>query len=252
MTNYLIPMNKEYKNKHYPNGFLEGADKNTKSAATVLQVLGVVLCVLFIPLIVLGIRFLIKGAAGGDRFDVTGGAVLIVIGLVFVVPAVFCFLYGKKHKGKSRADLLSDWAKKNNYTQNMIQDYVNQVLNDDTYILHIAGEFEAKNRNVGVGFLTRDFLALNGAIMKREDILAVYLVNAADTIAAGSRIKPVTILNIAVCAKNGNVMSPVKKEAAEELISMLLQQNPNITTKQESILTEKEYRKITQELSAAL
>lgn len=251
MENYFTPMNERYKNKNYPHGFLAGASKNLHSAGTALFVLSVVLFVLFIPLTIFGIYFAVHGMLGGVKSDMSGGLLLTVIGLVFVIPAIFCFRYGRKLKRKTSSDLPGEWAKKFNYTESVIQNYIDQALDNDTLIIHIAGDFEADN-GTGIGLLTRDFLGLNGAIMKREDIIAIYLVKAADTVSAGNKIKTVYILKIAVCAKNCSVMSPAKEEAVNELISMLIKENPNLQTKPGVILSEKEFKEITQELSATL
>lgn len=242
MKNYFIPMNDDYRKKNYPNGFLDGAAKAMKSVGNVLIVLAVVLLVLFVPLVILGIKVAVQGMLSGYRLDVTTGLSFAGVGIVFVIPAILCFRYGKKCKKKSSEKLLSDWAKKNNYTENIIKDYVNQVLDNDTYIMNIAGEFNAKN-NVGRGFLTRDFLALNGVIMKQEDVHSIYLVIPESTI---------TGLTIAVLAKNHSAVSPAKKEAVEELIAMLTSRNLNIETKQGKILTQKEFREIFQAQSDAL
>lgn len=252
MTKYLIPMNEGYQKKHYPNGFLDGVHKTTKNGGFVLYMLTAILLVLFTPLTIFGIWSAVQGIMSGDRTSVTGGLIAGGIGILFVAAAIIFLLLGKKFLGKTPERLIDEWAEDNKYPKTVIQEYINQVLSPDTYIMHLAGEFEAKS-NVGVGFLTRDFLALYGRIMKRSDVIAACLVNTTDTIGVGSKIKPVNVLNIAIFSRNGRcAMSPVKKEAAEELIALLIRQTPNLDTRQGKILTEKEFKEYSQEIAPNL
>lgn len=247
MAKYLIQMNDDYKKKNYPNGFLAGASKNTKNAGIILYVLAAFLFIVFTPLTIAGLWFVIQGMMKGDKTETTGGLVFCVIGLVFVLPAILFLLLGTKYLRRDQGKLLEIWARDNNYSEQVIREYTNQVLNNDTYIMHIAGEFEAKS-NVGVGFLTRDFIAIHGVVMKRKDLIAVCLVNTTDTIGVGNKIKPVKVLKIAFLSKDGRcVMSPVKKEAAKELTDMLIKQTPDIDTRMGNILTEKELEEFIQE-----
>lgn len=250
MKKYFIPMTEDYQKKYYPNGFLDGAHKTTKNSGIVLMVLAAFTFLLFTPLLISGVWWIVQGILAGDSDDVTGGLVFGAIGLVFVAAAIIFLLLGKKFRQRNPEELVKIWAKDNKYPENVIKEYINQVLNSDTYILHIAGEFDAKS-NLGVGFLTRDFLALQGVVMKRSDIIAAFLVNTTDTINAGSKIKTVHVLKFACFSRNGRCMlSSAKKEAAEELIAMLSSRNPDLDTRPGAILTEIAFREYAKKIAA--
>lgn len=244
MEKYLTLMNEEYKKKYYTNGFEEGVHKNTNFCGKVLCVVAIILLVLFIPFVMLGLWFIITSSGDGDL--VVTGLIIAGIGLFFVIPAIVVFYFGKKFLRRTPESILAKSAKDNNCSESIIREYMNQVLNSDTYILHIAGRLEAKS-NIGTGFLTRDFLAL-GAITKRSDIIAVRLVNVSDVYGVGYKIKTKYILTITfLCRDGGCLSSSVKKDAAKELIAIIIAQNPHIDVNLEKILTEKEFKQFKQE-----
>lgn len=250
MEKYLTRMNEDYRRKYYPNGFTEGVHKNTKGAGNALCVVAIILLVLFAPLTIFGMWNVVR--SNGDDKLVSVGLIFTVIGLVFVVPAIGVFYLGKKIRRQSPEELLDELAKNNNYPKSVIQEYMNQVLHSDTYILQLAGWLEAQS-NVATGFLTRDFLALQGAIMKRSDMIAACLVNVSETYSVGDKIKTKYVLNIAFLCQNARcVMSNVKKEAAEELTALLFSQNPVLDIRMEYILGEKAFEEYKQETFAHL
>lgn len=244
MAKYLTLMNEDYKKKYYPNGYLEGVRKSLSYFPKKLYIYGIISLILSVPLITFGIWLF--ATSHGDSGRKTAGNIIIFIGVFFLIQSICVFYMKKIRSHRTPETILNLYVEENNYPKSVIQEYVNQVLNSDTYILYTTGQPEAKS-DIGYGFLTRDFLGFD-SLVKRSDIIAARLVYVAETNHDEDNIMTNNVLNIAFLCKNARcLMIPVNKEAAEELTAMLITQNPYIDIRLENILTEKELEEYTQE-----
>lgn len=235
MKGKFIPMTEKYKRKHYPEGYFAALTKSHVKA-------GIGLLIMAVPCLLIGIAgiggilwlFLHEG---GTASDIPGMLLLLLFPGAFLAIGIFCLWAGRWRKGSSLEEEIRSSAEASQYPESVIRDFDRQVGNPDTLVVQLKSDGT-------IGILTRDYLCCLGAlVIKRAEIKGAYLVERADKIMVGNKMKTVYSLDLSILSKHGTCGSFVgaKQESAEHLIALLRESNPDLDTAGGKVFSEKEF-----------
>lgn len=249
MQSYFVQMNEDYINKHYPNRsvFSSVNKSNQKNGIGIYAFFGILMVMSGLGT-VWGIVTTIGCIKEGESDMVAPG--LFIIGFFFVIFAISIFTIRFTHKRNSLGaeGLIKKSAKNSECNESEIREFELQAMASDSFILALTGKMKAMLSGQKDGILTRDFIYLadcNNIVMKRSDIVGAFLVERTFYINENKYTrKPVRYLTITIVSnKCIQTLAETSIEAGKALLTMLQEQNPQIDTKNCSVIQEKEHNK---------
>lgn len=249
MQTYFIQMNEDYINKHYPNRSIFSSinNSNKKIGIGIYALFGIFMVMSGLGT-VWGVVTLMERIKEGESDIIAPG--LFIIGFFFIIFAVslFTIILTKKRNSLGAEGLIKKSAKISKYSENEIREFELQAMASDSYILNLTDKIKAALSGQKNGVLTRDFIYLadiKNIVIKRCDIVGAFLVERTLYVTENQYTqKPITYLTVSIVSNKGiQTLAETSIEAGKALLAMLQEQNPQIDTKDCSVMQEKEYNK---------
>lgn len=237
---YFIPMTDEYKEQHFPGGFFETMERNSrKNMKATYMFAGLLIAFFCIPLLA-GIRMLMTASGSGST----------IIGLFFAAAGFFFIMIGvgliriSRKRGSLGVDgFIRVCAQGSGYSEEDIRTFGSQATAEGSYAVQLQGKAEAGSW--GLGILTEDFVFFSASdrlLMKREDIVLACLEEVEGVEGSGKNKKKVHYPEIVlVSGKKEFLRMRTSKEGGRKLQAMLKKQDNAIDTADGKILSEKEF-----------
>lgn len=255
MESYFVPMNEEYRSKHYPEGSVFSAiHKSSKKGSVFVYIFFFLFLLVFAAGTIFSIIRLIETITAGEEDMISVGIFAICFCLVMFIICLLPIVLTKKRNASGLEGLMKKSAKNSACTESELREFERQALASDSYILALTAKYKAVLNGQNDGILTRDyiFLADNlNIVMKYSDIVGAFLVERIIYITVDNKSKSINSLTISLVS-NKNVQSfvDISKEAGAELLSILLEKNPQIETKGGSVISEKEFNQYCKEMAS--
>lgn len=255
MQTYFAQMNEDYINKHYPNRsvFSSVNKSNQKNGIGIYAFFGILMVISGLGT-VWGIVTTMERIKEGEGDMLAPG--LAIIGFFFVIFAlsIFTIILTKRRNSLGADGLIKKSAKNSECNESEIREFELQAMASDSYILALTGKMKAVLSGQKNGVLTRDFIYLadfKNIVMKRCDIVGAFLVERTFYINGDKyTYTPVKYLTVTIVSnKNIQTLAETSIEAGKALLEMLKEQNPQIDTKNCSVIQEKEYHKYCKTMS---
>lgn len=246
MESYFVPMNDEYKNKHYPNDSVFSAiHKTSKKGGIFIYIY----FTFFLLVFALGTIFctivLIETVRAGENDTIGEGIFAVCFCLVMSAGCLLTIVLTKKRAAGGAEGLVKKSAKNSAYDESEIREFERQAMASDSYILSLTAKYKATLNGQRDGILTRDYIYLAdnlNIVLKYSDIVGAFLVARTINIMVNNKSKRIDSLTISLVSnKNVQTFVDASVEAGSELLSILLEKNPQIETKGGSVIQEKEF-----------
>lgn len=245
MTNAFTPIDEEYRQKHYPNGYFESLAK--KSGGITLIVCGAVLGLMGLAVGYAAVHFLLDLIHGEGYDGIVGGTIfMLLLALAFLVPGVLLIRFGIRRKGMDADAWIKKSAGASGYPESAVREFAQQAVSSDSIRLQLAGSLDAVS---GKGILTRDYILfenlLDLCVIKRSDITGVYLVSLPSTVRVGKQVRTVYNLNVAVFSSHKtSIVTETDRKPGEQLVAMLTEKHPSIDTAGGRVLSAREFEEM--------
>lgn len=239
MAEKVVLMDRAYREKHYPKGYFAAIAKGARGGGVVLIICGLILALMGLGILALEAAFL----TGGDPADSITEIIFIgIIGLVFLVPGIFIIYFGIRRMKMNETDWIKKFMEASDYPEDVIRDYGNQVLEDESLRLQLGTKAIE-------GAVTRDYMCIGNllapCVIKIEDITGAYFVETSDRINVNGKMKTIYATNIAVFSNHNTYMiAEAKEKSVKQIQEVLTQKNPAIDTAGGRLLSEKEYQEM--------
>lgn len=239
MADKLVPMDRAYREKHYPKGYFAAIAKGARGGGIALIICGAVLALMGGGILALVISSMTDGDFNPER-DLSAMIFFGVVGLLFLVPGILIIWGGIRRRRMKAEDWIRKFAEVSDYPESVIRDFGNQALEDGSVRMQLGA-------NAIQGVLTRDYICicnlLAPCIIKIEDIVGTYFVEMSNQISVNGRMKTIYNTNIVIFSNHKTQMvSQAKEKTVRQLIEILTIRNPAIETAGGRLLSEKEYQ----------
>lgn len=246
MESNFVLMNEEYKKKHYPDGSVFSEIlKMTKKG-------GIGIYFFFVPFmlvsavgIVFSAKMLIEVIVAGENDMISVGVFALCLCVVFFLVTLLPIILTKKRSSLDVEGLMKKSAKYSACDESQIREFERQALASDSRILALTATYKAKLNGQRDGILTRDYIFLadnQNIVMKYSDIVGAFLVERIIHLTVDNKTKTIDSLTISLVSnKHVKTFVDASVEAGSELISILLEKNPQIETKGGNVIQEKEF-----------
>ena len=244
MADNLIPMDRAYREKNYPNGYFAAMAKSERGLSIAAIICGAVLALIGLGIFGLEAKSFASGSLSLAGGDISTIIIITVIALIFLLPGILLLRTGIRRMKMGEDDWIKKFADKSDYPVSTIREFANQAMEDESIQIH----FGATNIK---GILTKDFICITH-VMKIEDITGAYLVKTSYNTNVNGKSKTSYNNNIAIFSNHKTYMLAVAKEdTVRQLLEMLTQKNPSIDTAGGRMVQESEYYKMEKEFLKA-
>lgn len=245
MTDFFTKMNREYAQKHFPDGSVfTGAAKTLKRRG----IAGIIMIGLFVAAGLWGLVWSVGRTfeyISQGKDDMLGVSIFICVFFGAVTLGFGALLiYMLKAVGKKRSDYIEDSAKHSQLSKLEIEAFEQQALEPDCCILKLTAGLDRalSNATNKDGLLTRDYIYLADpaqTVMRVDSLRSCCFSDYTYYVNVGNRTKKVHDLAIYLLASNGvSVRSDVTEKAGQALMELLLERNGSIDTNGGQVLPE--------------
>lgn len=182
-----------------------------------------------------------KAAQEGD--NVLSGIPVIAVSLGLMIFSIGMIVFFVRRYRINIQQWMERLAEKNGLTVADMRAFDHQSNASDTYLVRLAGKKKFVIDDVGIGLLTRDYIAFQDTIMKRNEVSALCFYDHLVVYPKKHEQKIVHVLSLGIVSQRGtHIHSEAKREAGEKLMELLRQNNPNIKTWDGEVLKEEEFQ----------
>lgn len=241
MADKMIPMDREYREKQYPNGYLASLVKSERGLSVAALICGAVLALIGLGILALEVKTMVGRNMNLADGDISVIIIIAIVALIFLLPGILLIRTGVRRMKMGEEAWVKKFADRSDYPVSAIREFADQAMEDESMQL----EFGATGIK---GILTREYICIT-CVMKIADITGAYLVETSYNINANGKMKKAYNNNIAIFSNHKTLMLIVAKEdTVRRILEMLTQRNPSIDTAGGRRLSESEYSKMEKEV----
>ncbi len=241
MDEYFIAMNEKVRRKYYPQGFFAAGQKHFKNSAKFVYVVFGIIAAICGAFSGLFLYWMVKAAQEGD--NVLSGVPVVVVGLGLMIFSIGMIVFFARRYNMNTLQWMEQFAENNGLTLADMRTFDQQSNASDALLVRLAGKKKIVVDDIGTGLLTRDYIAFQNTVMKRNEVSAVCFYDHLLVYPTEHGQKIVHVLCLGIVSKGGlNLHSEVKRQAGEKLMELLLQSNPRIKTWDGEVLKEEEFQ----------
>jgi len=241
MNEYILRMDDALRRKYFPDGYFSRNQKVLQSSTRFVYVVFGIIAVIAGLFTALFVFMTVQTVKEGR--SASSGIPYVVVSLAVTIFSIGMIVVFVRRRGMNTQKWMEYFSEKSALPIADMQELDRQAGAADSYIIRLAGKGKAVLENIGAGLLTRDYITVRDVIIKRNEVTAAYFYNRVYSMVDKHGVKVTYVLHLAVLSKRGQCIdSEVKREAGEQLISLLRQSSPNMKTRDGETLEEEEFK----------